>query len=113
MTINDAIVKADALRMNSLDDEQKARWLYELDCGMAEIMGRPMPEWKFPDGRELMMGAPHEDIYVKYLVAMIDYYSGEGELYANDIAIFNDAEKKARTWWIRNNRPASSGSWRI
>ena len=113
MTINDAMVKADNLRMNALDDEQKARWLYELDCEIAEMMGKEIPEWKFPCERELLMGAPHEDIYVKYLVAMIDYYNGEGELYANDITIFNDAMKKARAWWIRNNRPASSGSWRV
>ena len=113
MTINDAIVKADELRMNTLDDEQKARWLYELDCEMAEMMGKDMPAFKFPETRELMLGAPHEDVYVKYLVAMIDYYNGEGELYANDIAIYNDAVNKARAWWIRNHRPASSGSWRV
>ena len=113
MNTNDVIVKADDLRMNALDDEQKARWVYELDCQMAEMMGKPTPEWKFPDDRELMMGTPHEDIYVKYLVAMIDYYNGEDEQYANDITIFNDAEKKARAWWIRNNRPKSSGRWRV
>ena len=113
MTINDVIVKADELRMNSLDDEQKARWLYELDCEMAEMMGVEMPRWKFPDERELLMGAPHEDLYVKYLVAMIDYYNGEGELYANDITIYNSALQAARSWWIRNNRPKSLGKWRV
>jgi hypothetical protein len=113
MQINDAIVKADELRMNSLDDEQKARWLYELDCEIADMMGVSVPEWDFPCERELLMSTPHEDIYVKYLVAMIDYYNGEGELYANDITIFNDAYAKARAWWIRHNRPKSAGNWRV
>lgn len=113
MTINEAIVSADNLRMNALDEEQKARWLYELDCEFAEMMGRDIPTFKFPEKRELMLGAPHEDVYVKYLVAMIDYYNGEGELYANDISIYNDAVSKAKAWWIRHNRPKSSGNWRV
>lgn len=113
MKITDCIAAADELRMNTLEDEQKSRWLYELDCSIAEIMGKGIPAWKFPDDRELLMPAPHEEVYVKYLVAMIDYYNGESELYANDISIYNQAMKEARAWWIRNNRPASSGNWRV
>ena len=113
MKTNDAIVKADNLRLNTLDDEQKARWIYELDCEIAEMMEIEAPEWVFPTDRELLMPAEHADLYVKYLVAMIDYYNGEGELYVNDITIYNDAMKKARAWWIRHNRPASAGKWRV
>ena len=111
MKINDVIVKADELRMNTLDDEQKTKWLYELDCAVAEIMGKEAPTWRFPDNRELLVPMRYEDLYVKYLVAMIDYYNGESALYANDITIYNQDMKEFRAWWIRNNRPASSGGW--
>ena len=111
MKITDAIAKADGLRMNTLEDEQKAKWLYELDCSVAEMMGRDAPTWKFPDDRELLMPVQHEDIYVKYLVAMIDYFNGESALYANDITLYESAMAEARAWWIRNNRPKSVGGW--
>lgn len=113
MNTADVIAKADGLRMNTLEDEQKARWIYELDCSIAEIMDKPAPEWRFPDNRELLMPMQHEDVYVKYLVAMIDYYNGESALYANDITIYESAMKEARAWYIRNNRPKSSGNWRV
>lgn len=111
MKINDAIVAADELRMNTLDDEQKAKWLYELDCAVAEIMGKAAPTWKFPENKELLIPMQHEEVYVKYLVAMIDYYNGESELYANDITLYEQAMKEFRSWYIRNNRPRSAGGW--
>lgn len=115
MRMAEAIAKADELRMNSLSDEQKSKWLFELDCAVAEMMGSDEPVWDFPcdSERELLMPERYEDVYVKYLVAMIDYYNGESELYSNDISIYNQAMKEAGAWLIRRNRPASAGSWRI
>lgn len=113
MKITDAIAAADELRINSISDEQKTRWVHELDCRIAEAMGKEFPAWEFPSERELLMPVPYEDIYVTYLVAMIDHCNGEGELYVNDMAVFDNKYSLALGWWIRNNRPASKGNWRV
>lgn len=113
MNFNDAIARADEQRLNTASDEQKTRWLYELDCRIAEIMGVDTPAWEFPCDRELLLPEMHADVYVKYLVAMLDFYNGENDQYANDSAIFEHAFDEACSWWIRNHRPASSGNWRV
>lgn len=113
MTINDAIAKAGELRLNAISEEQKYTWVYELECSVREMIGEEIPKKEFPKDIELRMPAAHEDVYVKYLAAKIDYYNGETALYANDLAIYNEAMDAARAWYIRNNRPASSGGWRV
>lgn len=77
------------------------------------MMGKEEPAWEFPSVRELLMPEQHTDIYVRYLVAMIDHYNGEDELYINDIAVFEDAYRDACGWWIRHNRPRSAGKWKV
>jgi hypothetical protein len=114
MTYTDVIARADELRVNTVSDEQKHKWVYELECRIAEMMGKNDPEWIFPNGEaELLLPPRHDDVYVKYLVAMIDFASVENEQYANDTVVFEDAFNEARSWWIRNNRPASSGAWKV
>ena len=113
MNITTAIAAADELRLNTVSDEQKTRWVHELDCRVAEVMGVEEPEWEFPSDRELLMPCPHEDIYVTYLVAMIDHYNGENELYINDVTVFDKQYELACGWWIRRHRPAPSGNWRV
>lgn len=113
MKINDAIAKAGELRLNAISEEQKYTWVYELECSVCEMMGKEPPRKEFPKDIELAMPEAHEDVYVKYLAAKIDYYNGETALYANDLAIYNEAMEAARAWYIRNNRPAPSGSWRV
>ena len=113
MTVTQAIAAADELRLNTVSDEQKTRWVYQLECRIAEMMGEESPKYEFPTDRELAMPEEHEDIYVRYLVAMIDHFNGEDELYANDITVFEEAYADACGWWIRHHRPSSSGNWRV
>lgn len=113
MRINDAIARADALRPNVLSDEQKYTWVFELECEVSELMGRELPLTRFPENIELMMPSAHEDVYVKYLAAQIDYYNGESALYANDQAIFEDAWARARAWYVRTHEPKNYGNWRV
>ena len=133
MRENDAIAKANELRMNTLGDEIKAKWLAELDGQLLEMMQRDLPPkpaegeteaaedgptwptsgiWPAEDPA-LLMPEPHDMIYVYYLIVQIDYYSQETDLYANDMAIYNAAMRDARAWWRRNHRPRDSGNWRV
>ena len=113
MTVNEAIAKANEIRPNALNDEQKARWLWELDCDIAEMQDVDEPEASWPETDPVMlMPAPHDNIYVLYLAAQIDYYNQESAMYANDMAVFNAAYDDARAWWRRHNLPKHKGNWR-
>lgn len=99
--------------MNAISQEQKYTWVFEFECEVAELMGKELFAKRFPDDFELLMPSAHEDIYVKYLAAQIDYYNGESALYANDQVIFEDAWARARAWYIRNHEPKNYGNWRV
>ncbi len=118
MKISEAITKADKLRDNALDSDTKAAWLRTLDGQIAENIGfssdGESPVWPLEmvwpiEDAELLMPFPHDDVYTLYLVAMIDYYNGESDLYANDMAVFNTAMADARAWWQRTHRPPTHG----
>ncbi len=77
------------------------------------MMGKKPPTKNFPEDIELSMPEAHEDVYVKYLAAKIDYYNGESALYANDQAIFQDAMADARAWYLRSYGARNHGNWSI
>ena len=101
------------MRLNTISQEQKYTWLYEFECSVCEMMGKDTPRKNFPEDIELSMPSAHEDIYVKCLAAKIDYYNGEGALYANDQTIFEDAWADARAWYIRTHDAKNYGNWRV
>lgn len=114
MKVTEAIAKADALRPNTLGDEQKARWLYELDCDIADMMETDYPAFVWPEiDAELLMPEPHDNIYVLYLCAQIDYYNQESALYTNDMTVFNGAYDDTCAWWRRTHRPKDHGNWQV
>lgn len=113
MKINEAIARADELRLNAISDEQKYTWAYELECSICEMMGKSSPAKEFPKDIDLSMPDEHADVYVKHLAAKIDYYNGEMSLYANDMAIYNEAMENARAWWVRNHRPTVGARWKV
>jgi len=102
MKIKEAISKADEIRPNALSDETKARWVMELNGRYAEMMSTAAPANLWPSDITLLMPYPHDNVYVLYLCAMIDNTNEETALYANDMAVFNQADVEARQWWWRN-----------
>lgn len=112
MNIKKCIAMADELRPNTIPDETKAGYLYKLEAEIAEMMGEEVPENTWPEDREMLMPAPHDDIYHLYLCAMIDSANQETNLYANDMQMANAAIKDAKAWWRRRNDPKSRANWR-
>ena len=113
MTTKEAVKRADALRMNTVSEEQKAVWVNDLDGQLAELFGVEPPANNWPEDRVLLMPAPHEEIYQLYLICKIDYYNQEMKLYANDMATYNAALAEAQAWYRRTHRPASTGGWGV
>ena len=113
MYLREAIARANEMRINTINDSTKSKWAYTVDCGVAEIMHAEKPIETFPADRELLMPSPHDEIYVLYIAAMIDYQNGEIELYRNDIAVFEEAMKQASAWYRRNHPAKNYGGWKI
>ena len=95
-----------------LSDETKAGYLYKLEAEIAEMMGVDIPENTWPDDSEMLMPAPHDDIYHLFLCAMIDFANQETSLYANDMQMANAAILDAKAWYRRHNVPTSKANWR-
>lgn len=94
MTITKAIERADELRPNPFSEEQKIRWLSELDGKIAvEIFkNEEFKDYDYTQDteKELLAKEPYCDIYLFYLVAMIDFFGRDYGDYNNSIAMFNE-----------------------
>jgi hypothetical protein len=113
MTVKEVICNADELRPNALEEEIKYGWVWTLDGDVANLMKREHQKNPFPQDTELLMPHPYDEIYIFYLMAMIDTANRDSTLYANDSVMFNSAYGEAKAWWRRNNKPAKNGNWRV
>ena len=113
MNLKQAINRADALRPNLIPDEMKASWINDLDCRIAELMGKDAPADVWPQDRTLLMPAPCDSIYEFYLMAMIDLAQQDSALYFNDMTVFNSLYTDAKCWYRRNHKPKASENWRV
>lgn len=95
VTIAKAIERADELRPNPFAEEQKVRWLSELDGKIArEIIGdKDFAGYNhaYDSEKELLAEEAYCDIYLFYLTAMIDFFSRDYAEYNNSILMFNEA----------------------
>lgn len=100
MTIIEAIGLVDDVKPNKYGQETKIRWLSELDGRIhSEILDthEGAEETAF-DGygeedinKTLLVPAPYDDLYIKWLETQIDYATGEYGKYNNSAAAFNSA----------------------
>ena len=113
MRIKKAITNADRLRPNTIDDEQKAEWIYELEGRLAETMEAEEPMRLWPEDQELAMPAPYDGIYELYVMARIDLAQMETDEYANDMTVFDAAYAAAIAWWRRCHCPKKDRKWGV
>ena len=114
MKVSEAIIKADAMRPNKAQNEDKARWLLRLEAEIAEMMGESAPVYDVGTmQRDLLLPFPHDDCYPLYLAAQIDARANhDADLYTADKQMADDAISSAKAWYRRNNRPENSGQWK-
>lgn len=113
MTIKEVIKRADELRPNAIEEEIKAAWVWTLDGDIANMMGTKHPADPFPQDAELLASHPHDEMYIFYLMAMIDTANRDSTLYANDSLLFNSAYGEAKASWRRANCPEKPQNWRV
>lgn len=121
MTAAQAISLVDDLKPNAVPQETKLRWLGVLDGLVwrnvaATHRGAQPFEPCGPDsepGKELLIPAPYDTLYRRWLEAQIDLTNGEFERYNASITVFQDEYRVFENDYNRTHTPKSCGRFRF
>lgn len=115
MTIIEAINKIDTLKPNNYTQSDKVKWLSNLDGIIkAEIIdthegGSTIQFEGYTDETlletELLVPAPYDDIYIKWLESQIDYTNAEYGKYNNSANAYNIAYSAFERYYNRTHMP--------
>ena len=119
MKIIEAINKIDDLKFNAFSQDQKVGWLSRLDTMVktqiidthegGENVGFTGYNSDTDLQTELLVGAPFDEIYLRWMEAQIDYHNGEIEKYNISMSMFNTEYEAFENWYRRNHKPKGSG----
>lgn len=122
MTIMDVIHHIDELKPNNFTPREKIAWLSTLDGLIkSEIIDTheggeniEFNGYKDSDTRAiLLVPAPYDNIYFRWIEAQIDYTNGEYGKYNNSLAAFNDAYEHYERYYNRTHKPKSKGRFKF
>ena len=115
MTIIEVINQIDALKPNNYSQEDKIKWLSTLDGIIkreiidthegAEAVAFEGYNEETPLDTVLLVAAPYDDIYLKWLEVQIDYANADYGKYANSMIMYNNAYETYSNWYNRNYMP--------
>lgn len=115
MTILDAVAKIDTLKPNNYTPSNKVAWLSALDGIIKkEIVdthegGEGVSFEGYndntPTSTVLLVPAPYDDIYIRWLEAQIDYANGEYGRYSNSMIMYNSAYSSFEKYYNRTHMP--------
>ena len=115
MKLIEAITRIDKMKSNPYELSEKLTWLSALD-GMVKaqildthrggdaLCALPYTE-ETPDDTQLLIPAPHDQIYIWWLGAQMDYWSGEITRYNNAMALFNAGYEAFANQYHREHPP--------
>lgn len=115
MTLLEAINRIDALKPNSYSQEEKIQWLSNLDGiikreiidthegGEGIVFNGYTEETSLVT--ELLVPAPYDDVYLRYLEMQIDYANGEYGKYNNSMAMYDTAYSNFQRYYNRTYMP--------
>ena len=118
MKIIDAIHKIDNLKFNTFPQEMKVEWLSRLDNMVKNQIidthaGGGMAFTGYDSDTDLMtellVPAPYDEVYLRWMEAQIDYNNGEIDKYNISITMFNTEFEAFSNWYHRNHMPVSKG----
>lgn len=115
MKINQAITRLDALIFNTYTQSDKVEWLSRLDTMVKKQIidthegAENVIFTGYDDSTdiqtELLVPAPHDEMYLRWLEAQIHYYNGEYDKYNNAIIMFNTAFEAYQAYYTRKHLP--------
>ncbi len=119
MKIIQAINRLDALIFNTYTKPDKVAWLSGLDTMVKkQIVDIHEGSEKvffagYDDGTdlqtELLVPAPYDEMYLRWMEAQIHYHNGEYDKYNNAIILFNTAFEAYQAYYTRNHLPVVRG----
>lgn len=115
MTIIEAINQIDELKPNSYPQSQKVKWLSTLDGLVKRLIidtheGAESVTFngytdEIPIGTELLVPAPYDEIYLRWLESKIDYSNGEYARYNNTAAAYQAEFDTYRNYYNQTHTP--------
>jgi hypothetical protein len=115
MTIGEAIERIDSVKHNTYTNADKIRWLSDLDGTIKRLIidthegFEDVPFEGYTDATELatelLVPAPFDLIYVRWLEAQIDYYNGEYGKYNNAVLMYNAEYEAYANDYNRTHKP--------
>ena len=115
MTITEAINKIDSLKHNTYSQSDKVDWLSRLDAMVKKHIidtheGAEDVSFKGYDdltelSTELLVPAPYDEMYLRWMEAQIDYHNGEYNKYNNAILTFNADYESYQNYYNRTHMP--------
>ncbi len=115
MTILEAIHRIDAVKPNGYSQSDKIKWLSTLDGTIrTEIIdthegGDNVVFEGYNDNTELntalLVPAPYDEVYIRWLEARIDYYNGEYNKYNNSASAYNTAYMDYARYYNEKHTP--------
>jgi hypothetical protein len=116
MTIMDALYRIDEVKPNGYSQPEKIKWLSSLDGIIKSEIIDTHEDGEIYDGfegygeyadlsMELLVPAPYDDIYLRWLEAQIDYSNGEYGKYNNSISMYNTAYSAFANYYNRTHMP--------
>lgn len=119
MTIIGAITRVDTVKPNTYSQIDKVKWLSELDGIIkAEIIdthegGENTPFSGYTEytdlNTKLLVPAPYDEVYIRYLEMQIDYANNEYGKYNNSMMMYNSAFSAFEKHYNRDHLPISRG----
>ena len=120
MTIIEAINHVDSVKPNAYSQQEKVHWLSTIDGvvkreiidtheGGEDVIFNGYND-ETPLTTELLIPAPYDDVYIRYLEMQIDYANNEYGKYNNSAAEYNLAFAAFEKYYNREHKPLSRGS---
>lgn len=118
MKIIEAINRIDSLKHNTYSQNDKVAWLSRLDSMVKSLIidthegGEDITFTGYDDRTdmqtEMLVPAPFDEMYLRWLEVQIDYTNGEYDKYNNSIQMFQAAYDGYANYYNRNHMPKST-----
>ena len=118
MQIIEAINRIDSLKHNTYSQNEKVAWLSRLDSMVKRLIidthegGEDVTFTGYDTNGdlnvEMLVPAPFDEVYLRWLEAQIDYANGEYDKYNNSILMYQAAYDGYANYYNRNHMPKGS-----
>lgn len=120
MTLIETINKVDTIKPNGYSEQEKIGWLSTLDgIVKKEIIdthedGENIAFSGYDSNTSLstplLIPAPYDEVYIRYLEMQIDYANGEYGKYNNSKLMYNTAYSAYEKFYNREHKPLHKGT---